>query len=155
MTGKEYFNDSECRFCKDGYRPDAAARCVKIEYERCGSVIQNVGTCDYCMENLKVLNGTCSSEETCGIDNCEVCRRSEGGIYKCARCESSYGLNSNQECVQFTGGGCEIAKSETVCERCLPGYYYKDGLCPESDFSSALISKILVVFSLAKLYLIH
>lgn len=134
-TGREYFNETECRYCKDGYRPDAAGACIAIEYQRCASVIQNVGTCDYCLDGLKVVNGSCNSEDTCDIDNCEVCRRDGGGSYKCARCKSSYGLNSNSECVEFAGGGCEIANTETVCKVCRPGYYYKDGLCEESDFS--------------------
>ena len=95
------------------------------------------------MDNLKVVNGTCKSEETCNIDNCEVCRRDGGDIYKCVRCDSSYGLNSNSECVQFNGGGCEIANSETICKTCRPGYYYVDGLCLESDFSQ--VSRISVL----------
>ena len=141
MKGREYFNESECRYCKDGYYPSAAGNCLPIVEQNCGQIIQNVGTCYYCLDNLKVVNGTCKSEDTCEIDNCEVCRRDGGDIYKCVRCEKNYGLNSNSECVLFTGGGCEIASSETACKTCRPGYFYKDGLCPESDFSR--VSRIL------------
>lgn len=149
--GKEYFNETECRYCKDGFRPDAAGACVAIEYDRCGQVLQNVGTCDYCMDELRVVNGTCLSEDKCEIDNCEVCRRDGGGSYKCARCTSSYGLNSNSECVEFSGGGCEIANTETVCKTCRPGYYYKDGLCPESEFSGARLVLLAGAWALALL----
>jgi hypothetical protein len=36
-------------------------------------------------------------------------------------------------------------KSESVCERCRPGFYYKDGLCPESEFSSVEVVKMIVM----------
>ena len=107
-----------------------------------------MGTCDYCLENLKVVNGTCNSPDTCDISNCEVCRRDSAGGYQCARCTSSYGLNGNNECVEFAGGGCEIAETETVCKTCRPGYYYKDGLCEESEFSGIEIIQGFVIFVL-------
>ena len=143
--GGEYFNETECRFCKDGFRPDASGKCVPIDYENCAQIIQNVGTCDYCMDNRKVVNGTCLLDESCNIQNCEMCRRDPSGNYRCAVCNNNHALNANNECVPFSGGGCLLAENETVCKLCRPGKYFKNGLCPDSDYSSVFITSVLTL----------
>ena len=59
--------------------------------------------------------------------------------YNCVKCNKKYAVNSDGICEPFKTGGCHILESETVCLTCLPGYYYSDGLCPESDFSFVFI----------------
>ncbi|EAR96334.2 latrophilin/CL-like GPS domain protein (macronuclear) [Tetrahymena thermophila SB210] len=111
----------------------------------CPSVCQictSATLCIQCQPNYFLYMNTCLSTcpngfygsnvtgmcTPCG-NNCTTCSGFNSlGNFICNSCTTSYYLDSNFQCQQCSAG-CVLCKSQTVCIKCLQGYYNYQGFC--------------------------
>lgn len=127
-----YKNATKCAGCTLGYYLSTnETQCIKCSENCKDCELKDAKEfCNYCVDNIAPVNGTCSSsgtELTC-ISNCKYCADAN----KCEFCDEGYALdNANDTCIKIDN--CGIAESTTKCLVCTIGYYNNNGVCKESE----------------------
>ena len=158
-----YNNPNSCKTCQYNYKPsDDSQTCVRVKIENCLQVSGN--KCVVCADGVMATNGECKKENSCNLENCQVCGMRQNVEY-CFVCHSGYATyfesdgqtphvscvpegENTQNCSLLTPG------NKDECAVCDVGYYENStDLCVKSDaYNMDLFGNAkLVVFSLVGL----
>ena len=136
---QSYNGNNQCIACAEDYFLDANGKCIKIGDSNCASFTTGTG-CMACKNGVRVVSGTCNSDNKCATANCNICLENN----TCAKCNSGYILGANNVCAQGTPAvqNCVIS-TQTGCSLCQRGYYDSNSLCVATGATKA-VSRVIV-----------
>ena len=133
----QYKSNNTCAYCVSGYYTTTAGKCVKIPVEGCAE-LASATQCAVCQHGILVKNGVCSSDNKCGIANCDMCML-RNNVEVCAKCAPGYAVLINKgaySCRKESGdiNNCLYLNSnnENACAVCDYNYYMKNQRCDKS-----------------------
>jgi hypothetical protein len=124
----EYALEGVCQRCRFGYYVDVNGKCVQIPEDGCAIFTVDSG-CEACFDGVKIVNGTCTSDQRCNNENCLIC--SSNGV--CMYCKSGYRAVWGLECTLAEGElyNC-LASRGPKCTLCDFNTHLVDGKCVNS-----------------------
>ena len=141
-----YATSTQCATCLPGFYLSNTAKCLPIQGVLASKCIlggQDAFTCVVCGSRVLESGGTCGSNTGCSDPSCQSCYHDSNGIEQCYLCSIGFYVlvasNFNQHlCVPTTHvtNNCDKSTSANFCLICKAGFYYQNGLCLSSDFTS-------------------
>lgn len=133
-----YNLDGSCKSCKYGYYLSKQGTCLEISQKGCLQ-LDYENKCIMCNEGVMIDEGSCSSNKNCLDNNCKYCGFINNNE-KCLVCKENYAVliqKGEYRCIKEkeTNKNCWIVTSGNIeqCAICKIDYFFKGGVCVESD----------------------
>ena len=149
-----YSSSTECATCQPGFYLSSNSACLPIQGALASKCIlggQDDLTCVVCDSGVLESEGNCGSNTGCSDPNCQLCYHDSNGTEQCYLCANGFfaliGPHFDQHfCVAISHAtnNCDKSTSSNFCLICKAGFYYQNGLCLSSDYTSMNLMRPVV-----------